>query len=369
MAPTSTTARTRTRALFAAATPGRGVRRLALLAGTVVASVHGGGHAGTTPVITTMSPPGQRKSHLPFLTGIEYETPPADATHLPPPDIHGHHHPSVEQVISNRRSCRAFAPPPTGLVHLYEVAQLCWAAQGITTAEEPPDEFGHAGAARRAAPSGGRLYPLTVYAITSPGVGGIEAGVYRYLPHSHSLQPVPRGLGGFINDDDDAAADDETAGGGSDDACSDEATEETDVTRGALQQLCDATVPQVASMFHQEWIDGAALIFLVSGNVDTTAKHGGLYARFAVDLVKYEAGMVAENLALQATALGLAATPVGAFEAGAVKGVIATPEVGEEPLMMMAVGVPQGSYREHHGGVRLDEEDDGYLTGAEELHL
>jgi hypothetical protein len=34
-------------------------------------------------------------------------------------------------------------------------------------------------AARRAAPSGGRLYPLTVYAITSPGVGGIEAGVYR----------------------------------------------------------------------------------------------------------------------------------------------------------------------------------------------
>lgn len=26
-----------------------------------------------------------------------------------------------------------------------EVAQLCWAAQGITAAEEPPDEFGHAG--------------------------------------------------------------------------------------------------------------------------------------------------------------------------------------------------------------------------------
>jgi hypothetical protein len=40
--------------------------------------------------------------------------------------------------------------------------------------------------------------------------------------------------------------------------------------------------------------------------------------------------------------------------------VIATPEVGEEPLMMMAVGVPQGSYREHHGGVRLDDEDDDF---------
>ena len=67
------------------------------------------------------------------------------ATHLPPPDIHGHHHPALEQVISNRRSCRTFAPPPTGVLHLYEVAQLCWAAQGITAAEEPPDEFGHAG--------------------------------------------------------------------------------------------------------------------------------------------------------------------------------------------------------------------------------
>jgi hypothetical protein len=42
MAPTSATARTRTRTLFAAATPGRGVRRLALLTTTFVASVHGG---------------------------------------------------------------------------------------------------------------------------------------------------------------------------------------------------------------------------------------------------------------------------------------------------------------------------------------
>ena len=68
--------------------------------------------------------------------------------------------------------------------------------------------------------------------------------------------------------------------------------------------------------------------------------------------------MVAENLALQATALGLGATPVGAFEAAQVKGVIDATEAGEEPLMMMAVGVPKGSYREHHGGVRLDDEND-----------
>lgn len=80
MAPSTSTARTsRSRALFAT-TPGggRGIRRLAFLATTVtvVATVHGGGHAGTSPVTTTMNPPGERKSYLPFLTGIEYEKPP-----------------------------------------------------------------------------------------------------------------------------------------------------------------------------------------------------------------------------------------------------------------------------------------------------
>lgn len=39
------------------------------------------------------------------------------------------------------------------------------------------------------------MYPLTLYAIASPGVGGIEAGAYRYLPKSHSLQPLPSGFG------------------------------------------------------------------------------------------------------------------------------------------------------------------------------
>jgi hypothetical protein len=47
---------------------------------------------------------------------------------------------TVEEVISRRRSCRDFAPPPLGLVHLYEIAQLCWAGQGLTAPEEAPDK-------------------------------------------------------------------------------------------------------------------------------------------------------------------------------------------------------------------------------------
>ena len=160
-------------------------------------------------------------------------------------------------------------------------------------------------------------------------MGGIGAGVYKYLPHSHSLQPVPR--------------------------CFDPMHEEQNM----LRKLGQTTVPQVGSMAHQEWVNDAAVIFLISGNVGTTAKHGGLYARFAEELVMYEAGMVAENLNLQATALGLGATPIGAFEAKSVKDIICDAEVEEEPLLMMAVGVPKGSYREHHGAARLDDEGEG----------
>lgn len=302
----------------------------ALLLATFFAAAPGGGHAGTTPVRTTMAPPGEeRHSHLPEVTGIEYAPTPSGAIHLPPPDTHGHGHAPLERVISSRRSCRDFAPPPTGLLHLYEIAQMCWAAQGVTAPEEPPDEFGHAGASRRAAPSGGRLYPLTLYAVVSRAVGGVPPGAYEYLPLAHALRPVP-----------------------APDQCAADGTCEADAAARAHARLCDATVPQVATALRQDWIADAAVVFVVSGDVGATAKHGGLYARFAEHLVELEAGMVAAQLGLQATALGLGATPVGAFEKKAVRSVVGSERVGEAPAIMVAVGVPKGSYREHHGGVR-----------------
>ena len=43
---------------------------------------------------------------------------------------------------------------------------------------------------RTAAPSGGRLYPLTLYVIASETVGGIVSGPYKYLPVCHALLPM-----------------------------------------------------------------------------------------------------------------------------------------------------------------------------------
>ena len=160
-----------------------------------------------------------------------------------------------------------------------------------------------------------------------------------------------------------------------------EVCEETDASEfressSSFAAALAATVPQVAEKTRQDWIENAAALFVVSGAVSKTAKHGGLYARFADDLVMLEAGMVGAQLELQAAALGLGATPVGAFEEDEVKRATfasknrdATSGEGgdeaksesdaapdERPILMYAVGVPKGSYREKHGAMRLEDD-------------
>ena len=188
-------------------------------------------------------------------------------------------------------------------------------------------------ASRRTAPSGGRLYPLTLYVIASQAVGGITPGPYKYLPDCHALLPIGPQCPPQQGEVNDKVCDDE---GGDPEV---------------LQKLLRSTVPQVAQLKHQSWMDAAGAVFLISGNPAVNKSHGGLYERFGEDLVKFEAGCAAENLALQATALGLGATFVGAFEASEVKDAIASRDEGEVPLLMMAVGVPKGSLREHHEGL------------------
>ena len=112
---------------------------------------HGGGHAGTSSPMVRVTERGihgagdEPHSPIPLITGLEYKAAPDGAVHLPPPDIRGHDSLSFERVVAERRCCRDFAELPTGLLHLWEIAQLSWAAQGITAPETSPDQFGHAG--------------------------------------------------------------------------------------------------------------------------------------------------------------------------------------------------------------------------------
>jgi len=181
---------------------------------------------------------------------------------------------SVESALRARRSVRRFKDAPLSLA---EVSQLLWSAQGVT---HP--------AGLRTAPSAGALYPLELHLVVGE-VSGLPAGVYRYRVGSHQLARVATG------------------------------------DRRAT--LSDAALGQ-------GWIAKAAAVLVVSAVYDrTTVKYGRRGDRY----VHLEAGHVAENVALQAVALGLGMTPVGAFHDQRVKSVVEMAN-REQPLYLLPLG-------------------------------
>lgn len=180
---------------------------------------------------------------------------------------------SLEEALAQRRSVREFVP---GALTLAEISRLVWAAQGIT------------GPGHRTAPSAGATYPLEVYLVTGD-VKNLSAGVYRYRPDQHRLEAVSDG----------------------------------DIRR----RLAEAAVDQ-------QWVSQAAMVVVIAAVFErTTARYGKRGERY----VHMEAGHAAENLLLEATALGLGATPVGAFNDSEVSRLLRLP-AGETPLYLIPVG-------------------------------
>jgi SagB-type dehydrogenase family enzyme len=183
----------------------------------------------------------------------------------------------VERAIRERRSVRAFTADS---LSLEEAATLLWAAQGVTHQE-----------GLRAAPSAGGLYPLEVY-LVALRVRGLAAGIYRYVPADHALTEL--------------AAED------------------------VGDALCEAS-------WSQDWMRTGAAILAVAAVYERTA---GKYGARAERYVHMEVGGVAENVYLQATALGLGTTFVGAFDDAQVKKVLRLP-AAEAPLCLLPVGRPR----------------------------
>ncbi len=157
-----------------------------------------------------------------------------------------------------------------------EIGQLLWSMQGITGER----------ASRRAAPSAGGCHPLIVYVCQ-------DDGVWRYEPQSHALTQHHE------EDRRDALA------------------------RAALGQSFLAQAPAV---------------FVVSAVfARTTNRYGD---RGKVRYVPMDVGHAAENLLLQAVALGLAGVPVGAFDDDGIRQVLALP-AEEEPLYLLPIGHPR----------------------------
>lgn len=181
---------------------------------------------------------------------------------------------SLESTLDTRRSIRDYSRAP---LSLQEVSQLLWAAQGVTE----PD-------GGRTAPSAGALYPLEVYLVAG-NVSSLDAGVYHYRPHDHTI------------------------------AVQSEGDMRARLARAALRQEC----------VH----DAAAVLVFAAVYARTKGKYGERGTRY----VHMEVGHAAQNVCLQATALGLGAVTVGAFDDDAVRRELKLPSV-EKVLYLVPVG-------------------------------
>jgi SagB-type dehydrogenase family enzyme len=192
------------------------------------------------------------------------------AVRLPLPQLDGHC--SVEKALGSRRSVREFKDEPLSIDAL---SQLVWAAQGMTLKMDPPPgwAWGDWQGGKRTAPSAGALYPLELYVVAGK-VNGVKPGVYRYKPQTHELLPVGAG---------------------------------------------DKRKAVSTAAREQKWMEDAPCI-LVVGAVRKRAevKYGERAQRY-VDL---EVGHAVENVCLQAVALDLGTTIVGAFKDDEVKRII-----------------------------------------------
>ena len=137
----------------------------------------------------------------------------------------------------------------------------------------------------RAAPSAGATYPLEVYLFTANGV-------FRYVPQGHKLVQ--------LRDQD----------------------QRSDLAKAALGQSS---------------VSAAPLDFVIT---TVTERTSGKYGERAERYVQLEAGHVAQNVHLQAVALGLGSVPVGAFRDAGVSDLLKLP-AGETPLYIIPVGYPQ----------------------------
>ena len=180
----------------------------------------------------------------------------------------------LERLLTQRRSVREYQNEP---IELAQLSQLLWAAQGIT------NKKGY-----RTAPSAGALYPLELYVVAGR-VEGLDEGVYHY-----------------------------------------------DIKRHQLVKTCgnDRRNRLSEAALSQDWVEEAAAVIVFAAVYERTKKK---YGERGVRYVHIEVGHAAENLFLQAEALGLSTVVVGAFKDDAVARVLELPDE-LEPLLIMPVG-------------------------------
>lgn len=136
----------------------------------------------------------------------------------------------------------------------------------------------------RAAPSAGATYPLEIFIAK-------KDGLFRYIPDGHRLKKEQDG------------------------------DLRKDIARAALNQM---------------FIADAGIVIVITAVYQRTAWR---YGERAYRYINNEVGHCAQNIHLEAVALGLGSVPVGAFDDEKIKKLLKLKE--EEPLYIIPIGVPK----------------------------
>jgi SagB-type dehydrogenase family enzyme len=145
----------------------------------------------------------------------------------------------------------------------------------------------------RTAPSGGGLYPITLYFIAFH-VKGLEPGIYSYLPLTHTIRLI-RSL-------------------------DEQAMEEFNRISSFGININNDTL-------------GLAIYYVYS-LYDNSRKYGDMAMQFAY----IEAGEIAENIQLTANALDLAATDIGGYEKGLTEEFLGLDGLSKHVIHLTLVG-------------------------------
>ena len=185
---------------------------------------------------------------------------------------------SLWSILNQRRSRRRYTPEP---ISIETLASLLWATQGITLSAR---EYQF-----RTAPSAGALYPVETY-LAIHRVSGLKQGIYHFNVLDFALEEIAQGSFG------------------------------EHLTRAALDQAMAGR--------------GAVLFIWTAIVLRSMWKYRNRCIRY----IFMDAGHIAQNLQVAATAIGLGCCPIGAFYDDEINQILRVDGEEETAIYLAAVG-------------------------------
>ncbi len=186
--------------------------------------------------------------------------------------------PSLWRILEQRRSRRRYTVEP---INVEILASLLWATQGISLSA-PDYQF-------RTAPSAGALYPVETY-LSIHNVSDVQQGIYHFNVLEFALEEISQG---------------------------------------------DFSAPLARAAFDQAMVAGGAVLFIWTAVI---LRSMWKYRNRCMRYIFMDAGHIAQNMQLAATALGLGCCPIGAFYDQEIDDVIRVDGEEETSIYLASAG-------------------------------